>query len=95
MLSIGCSLLGCPYVIAIDVDQECLVTAQQNCELFDDPFAIGDTNSTRSSLLNLLGFRFCLCGCERVESGHQIEERYRCDESAFWNQDETCGPAIP
>ena len=35
MLSIGCAVLGCPFVLAVDVDAECLVTAQENVGTFE------------------------------------------------------------
>lgn len=36
MLSIGAAMLGSPHVIGVDIDDEALQTAQDNCEQFED-----------------------------------------------------------
>lgn len=36
MLSIGAAMLGSCHVIGIDVDEDALQTAQENCEQFED-----------------------------------------------------------
>ena len=35
MLSIGAAMLGSPHVIGIDIDDDALCTAQENCEQFE------------------------------------------------------------
>lgn len=35
MLSIGAAMLGSPHVIGIDIDDDALGTAQENCEQFE------------------------------------------------------------
>ena len=36
MLSIGAAMLGSVHVIGVDIDEDALQTAQENCEQFED-----------------------------------------------------------
>lgn len=36
MLGIGAAMLGSPHVIGIDIDEDALQTAQENCEQYED-----------------------------------------------------------
>jgi predicted RNA methylase len=41
MLAIGAALLGSPCVIGLDVDDDALQVAKDNCEQFEDPLPVG------------------------------------------------------
>ena len=36
MLGIGAAMLGSPHVIGVDIDEDALQTAQQNCQQYED-----------------------------------------------------------
>lgn len=45
MLSAGAALLGSPAVVGVDIDEDALEIALENCEQFEDPLPVGPGNA--------------------------------------------------